>query len=178
MEYGGFIDLDPSEGSLGIDGEEANSISQTLAFENFLGSERAAGGGDWPEGAGGCLNEGIRTDWFDAYSDESRDYFGIEDSDLLISNGDEVPVDTTEYERVTVVPIIVFWTDAPISPLSTSREWLSSNTPRGYRGFERLWNNPNRILQDTKLLIHFGPWFMVLVGITSGNGIVMNMVVL
>ncbi len=100
----GFIDLDPSDES-GI-----NPTTQTANFTNFIGSERAAGGFNWPEGAGACLNDGIRSNWFDNQSQESKDYFDIPDSHTIININEPKP--EGDYARVTTIPVIVFWTDA------------------------------------------------------------------
>jgi len=145
----GFIDLDPSDAS-GIDQD-----TQSANFTNFIGSEKAAGGFDWPEGAGACLNDGIRSTWFDNQSQEARDYFDIPADETIVSINDEKPSGT--YSRVTTIPVIVFWTDATINSLSLSRTHLSPTTPTSYSSFEQLWDDPNYVDQDLKLLIHFGP---------------------
>ena len=51
----------------------------------------------------------------------------------------------------------LFWTDATINSLSLSRKHLSKSTPRSYEAFQRLWRKKNKINQERKLLIHFGP---------------------
>ena len=149
-----FIDLDP-QSSTGV-----TSAQQTAVFSNFIGSEVAAGGYDWPEGAGACLNEGIRADWYDNKSAEARAYFNVPDGYEVIELG-ETPT-SNEFAKISTIPVIVFWTDAPFSSLSSSQQYLSSTTPTSYSAFEALWENPNVINQQRKLLIEFGP--------TSGTG--------
>lgn len=145
----GFIDLDPSNES-GID-----QNAQTTNFTNFIGSERAAGGFDWPEGAGACLNDGIRSSWFDNQSQEAKDYFDIPNENTIVSTNEDTP--EGPYSRVTTIPVIVFWTDATINSLSLSRQYLSATTPVSYSAFRDLWREEQHIDQELKLLIHFGP---------------------
>lgn len=144
-----FIDLDPSSSS-GISQEDQNE-----ALEDFIGSEKALGGFDWPEGAGACLNEGIRSDWFDNQSQESRDYFNIPSGHDIIQTDEDIPDGL--YTKVSTVPVIVFWTDAPINSLYYSQQYLSSTTPTNWSSFEQLWDNENYINQARKILIQFGP---------------------
>ncbi|MGB7286764.1 MAG: Tad domain-containing protein [Salaquimonas sp.] len=169
--YGDFIDLDPND-STGDTKEDQNA-----EFENFLGSTHAFGGHDWPEAAGACLNEAIRSNWYDNQSDDAREYFGINSTDLIIDDNDEVPAEA--YSKVTPVPIIVFWSDATINSLQKSRDYLSPTTPTSYSTFKSLWegtipaSDPDTaggvtqspsgatgrpvIDQDYKMLIRFGP---------------------
>lgn len=148
-DYGEFIDLNPNS-STGQDADE-----NATRLENFLASEYAYGGHDWPEGAGACLNEGIRSDWWVPDSTDSKEYFDIPSSHHIISFGDEIP--EGEYTKVTQVPIIVFWSDASINSLSLSQQYLSETTPTTYSDFEALWSDNTKIDQDTKMMIRFGP---------------------
>lgn len=127
-----FIDLDPSE-KMGVSRE-----SQNRTLEAFIASQRASGGGDYPEGAGACLNESIRSNWFDPESEEAENFFG----------GSRTP---------KVVPVIVFWTDAPISSLYTSRQYMSPTTPTNWGTFKQLWRDEDKINQERKIVIQFGP---------------------
>ena len=126
-------------------------------LSEFLGSQSARGGGDYPEAAGACLNEAIRANWFDTQSNEARAYFDIPNDHKVVGHRDTIKDSGNDYTKITTIPVIVFWTDASISSLSKSREWLSSTTPVTYSNFEVLWENSKIIPQDTKLLIHFGP---------------------
>jgi len=147
---GDFIDLDPSDAS-GLTTEK-----QEEKLSNFIGSERAAGGFDLPEAAGACLNEGLRSKWFDNQAQEARDYFDIPATTEIINSGD-TPSGDGLYTHVTTIPVVVFWTDASISSLQKSRDYLSSSTPKTYSKFKKLWNKSKIIDQERKLLIHFGP---------------------
>ncbi|MCB1438537.1 MAG: hypothetical protein KDJ63_02080 [Nitratireductor sp.] len=148
-DYGSFIDLDPNQGT----GATADANSTKL--KSFLGSEYATGGHDLPEGAGACLNEAIRSDWYDTQSDESREFFKVPESHKVISAYDKIPAQA--YTKVTQVPVIVFWSDAAVNSLQLSRDYLSASTPPTYEAFENLWDNKTKIDQDTKLMIRFGP---------------------
>lgn len=166
--YGDFIDLDPNTTS----GDTKDDQNQE--FENFLGSTYAFGGHDWPEAAGACLNEAIRSNWYDNQSDEAREYFNIPATDVIIKENDEVPAQA--YSKVTPIPIVVFWSDATINSLQLSRDYLSATTPTSWSTFKSLWegnipasdpddtrgvaaNGSGRpvIDQDYKMLIRFGP---------------------
>jgi hypothetical protein len=68
-DYGDFIDLDPNFSS-GNTKADQNTILTT-----FLGSTNASGGADLPEAAGACLNEAIRSNWYDIQSNEAKEYF-------------------------------------------------------------------------------------------------------
>ncbi len=114
---------------------DLDKSSDVTGFQNFVSSESASGGGDSPEAAGACLNEGMRSDWYDR--DETNDF----------------PDD----ENVTVFPIIVTWTDNSIQSLSLTQQYLSPSQPTSYGNFETQWENSNIIPQDPKLMILFGP---------------------
>lgn len=118
---GDFFDLDDN--------------TQTTQFQTFLNSEYAHGGGDAPEAAGACLNEAMRSDWYDR--DETEDFPGD--------------------ENVTVFPIIVTWTDNSIQSLNLTQQYLSPTQPTSYSSFETQWENEEILPQAPKLMILFGP---------------------
>lgn len=134
MEYGSY----PADATRALkpapDFYDLDKTSDTTEFQTFLNSESASGGGNLPEASGACLNEGMRSDWYDR--DETNDF--------------------PEDEHVTVFPIIVTWTDAAIRTLSVTAP-LSSGQPTSYSSFETLWGNEGIIPQDPKLLVLFGP---------------------
>jgi hypothetical protein len=131
-----------------------------------------------PEAGGACLNEAIRSDWYDTQSNDSKTYFDIPSSDKIVSELDEVP--TGSYTKVTNIPVVVFWSDAAINSLQKSRDYISSTTPTSYDTFQSLWNdirpagetiNPNYspsggggtqpydlIDKRYRMMIHFGPY--------------------
>lgn len=146
--YPDFIDLDPNTDT-GL-----TKAGQSTILENFIGSERAQGGWDWPEGAGACLDKAIKSNWYDVHSDESRDYFGVPEGETIISQGDDIPDE--DYTKISLVPMIVFWTDAAINSLSLSEQWLSDGMPTSYSNFESLWDNATYIDQFYKQLMLFG----------------------
>jgi hypothetical protein len=163
--YPDFIDLDPSETETietGIDRDDRNT-----ELTNFLGSTYAFGGHDWPEAAGACLNEAIRSDWYDVQSNQSRAYFKANPGDVIISDGDAIP--SVAYTQITDIPIVVFWSDATINSLQLSRDYLSETTPTSYSTFENLWNGAypagdpdigsgrHKMSQDRKMMVRFGP---------------------
>lgn len=172
-DYGSFIDLDPT--SYATTG--ATKADQNAKLTAFLGSTSAFGGADLPEAGGACLNEAIRSDWYDIQSTDSKTYFSIPNSDTIVSEMDEVP--TGSYTKVTNIPIVVFWSDAAINSLQKSRDYISPTTPVSYDTFKSLWNdvrptseavNPNYnpsgagglskydlIDKRYRMLIHFGP---------------------
>ncbi len=130
--YDDFIDLDPHSSET----EDRDDRNQELTA--FLSSTHAFGGHDWPEAAGACLNEAIRSDWYDTQSAESRLYFKVPPADVIISENDPVPVQS--YTKITTIPVVVFWSDATINSYQLSRDWLSSTTPTSNTTFESLWN--------------------------------------
>ncbi|MGB7335895.1 MAG: hypothetical protein WBD01_08915 [Salaquimonas sp.] len=167
-DYGGFIDLDPNLSS------GNTKDDQNTALSNFLGSTNAKGGADLPEAAGACLNEAIRSNWYDIKSAESKEYFKVPAGDVIVSEKDDVP--KVSYTRVTNVPVVVFWSDAAINSLQKSRDYISASTPVSYSTFEQLWdgtipsgdpesskgvaaNNSGRPVIDNRyrMMIHFGP---------------------
>lgn len=116
-----FFDLDDS--------------GDATAFQSFLNSEYATGGFDYPEASGACMNEGMRSNWYD------------------VENQTDFPED----ENLTVFPIIVVWTDNSIQQLWRTKNYMSPTQPTTYSSFEAQWNNPAIIPQDPKLLVLFGP---------------------
>jgi len=114
---------------------DLDKSADTTNFQAFLNSESASGGGDAPEAAGACLNEGMRSDWYDR------------------EETDDFPDD----ENVTVFPIIVTWTDNSIQSLPLTQQWISPSQPTSYNSFKTQWENAAIIPQDPKLLILFGP---------------------
>ena len=102
-------------------------------FQSFLDSEMAWGGGNLPEASGACMNEGMRSDWYDR------------------EETDDFPDD----ENLTVFPIIVVWTDAAIRTLSVTQQ-ISPTQPTSYNSFEEQWGS-SVLPQDPKLMILFGP---------------------
>ena len=136
LKTAGFIDLDPNLGS------GQTQATQNFALESFLGSESASGGGDWPEAAGACLYEGIHADWMDETSTVAQQYF--DDKGL-----GGVPI--------LNVPVVVFWTDAPISSLTRTRDHVHAQVPTSYSTFEGQWDDSGNIQQDRKILLQFGP---------------------
>lgn len=155
--YGDFIDLDPSEEEAAAAGEDRGDMREDRndLLQGFLGSTYAFGGHDWPEAAGACLNEAIRSNWFDTQSAESREYFKIPQHHLIIQQGDPIPAQT--YTLVTPVPVVVFWSDATINSLNLSKQYLSSTTPTSWSSFQNLWKDASKMEQSQKLLVRFGP---------------------
>ncbi|MCB1387367.1 MAG: Tad domain-containing protein [Nitratireductor sp.] len=155
--YDDFIDLDPSVQEASDEGMSTAELrnDRNLELEEFLGSTYAFGGHDWPEAAGACLNEAVRSDWFDNQSDASRDYFQIPASQKIIAEGEPIPSET--YTKVTPIPVVVFWSDATINSLQLSRDYLSSTTPTSWTDFQALWTDSSKIRQDHKMFIRFGP---------------------
>ena len=115
-----FFDLDDS--------------ADATEFQAFLDSETAKGGGNLPEASGACINEGMRSDWYDR----------------------EETTDFPEDENLTVFPIVVVWTDAAIRTLSVTQQ-ISPTQPTSYSSFKTEWESAANISQDPKLLILFGP---------------------
>ncbi|MCP4185034.1 MAG: hypothetical protein GY761_17270 [Hyphomicrobiales bacterium] len=114
---------------------DLDDSGDTSAFQSFLNSEYASGGFDYPEASGACMNEGMRSNWYD------------------VENQTDFPED----ENLTVFPIIVVWTDNSIQQLWRTQSYMSATQPTSYTSFEAQWNNPAIIPQDPKLLILFGP---------------------
>lgn len=107
----------------------------STSFQTFLNSEYASRGFDYPEASGACMNEGMRSDWYD------------------VENQTDFPED----ENLTLFPIIVVWTDNAIQQLYRTQQYMSNTQPTTYSAFEAQWENPAIIPQDPKLLILFGP---------------------
>lgn len=139
-----FIDLDPNDASK----KSANANK----LENFLDSENATGGGDLPEAAAVCINQGTRSNWFNPTSSASRDYFNI---------GSGIPINQPNAPNnvnVSVVPVIVFWSDANISNPSTTRYYIDSTQPSTWNSMKsQVWDKSSLIDQDAKIMVHFGP---------------------
>ncbi len=114
---------------------DLNSSGETASFQTFLNSEYAVAGFDYPEASGACMNEGMRSNWYD------------------VENQTDFPED----EKLTVFPIIVVWTDNAIQQLWRTQAYMSPTQPVTYSAFEAQWENPAIIPQDPKLLILFGP---------------------
>ncbi len=72
--YADFIDLDP------VASETDDRDDRNLELNDFLDSTYAFGGNDWPEAAGACLNEAIRSNWYDNQSADAREYFEVPNS--------------------------------------------------------------------------------------------------
>lgn len=167
--YEDFIDLDPAS----TESEDRDDRNQEL--KDFLSSTYAFGGHDWPEAAGACLNEAIRSNWYDTQSAESRQYFKVPPGDVIIAENDPVPAQS--YTKITNIPVVVFWSDATINSYQKSRDWLSETTPTSNATFEALWNgvkpgsdpwpehmepvlpgtNPKVIDTRYRMMIRFGP---------------------
>ena len=167
-DYGDFIDLDPNLSS-GNTKEDQNT-----ELAGFLGSTNAKGGADLPEAAGACLNEAIRSNWYNIKSTDSKEYFKVPSGNVIVSEKDDVP--TASYTKITNIPVVVFWSDAAINSLQKSRDYISPTTPVSYGTFENLWDGtiPNgdpdaskgvaaggsgRPVIDSRyrMMIHFGP---------------------
>ena len=114
---------------------DLDDVDETAGFQNFLDSQYATGGDDLPEASGACLNEAMRSNWYDR--EETNDF--------------------PEDQNVTVFPIIVTWTDNAIQSLTRTHDWLSPTQPTSYASFETQWENPSILPQDPKLMILFGP---------------------
>lgn len=139
-----FIDLDPNDND--------NKIPNGNKFKSFLDSEDAIGGYDLPEAGATCINQAVRSDWFDPTSTTSREYFGI---------GAGMPINqpnTPNNVNITVIPVTVFWSDADISDPAKTRQYIDSTQPGNWPDMEDdVWNDANKIDQDTKMMIRFGP---------------------
>ena len=130
VEHEDFIDLNPSAAT------GTTPEAQGTLFRDFVASEKATGGADAPEAAGACLDEGLDSNWFDNQTQEAKDYFDIPSEHTVISYFDEKP--SGPYSKVTTIPVVVFWTDAAVQSLQTSREaWPS--VPPNYAEFKAVW---------------------------------------
>lgn len=114
---------------------DLDDSGETSGFQTFLNSEYAFAGFDYPEASGACMNEGMRSNWYD------------------VDNQTDFPQD----ENLTVFPIIVVWTDNAIQNLLYTKTYMSPTQPANYSSFEAQWENPAIIPQDPKMLILFGP---------------------
>jgi len=114
---------------------DLDDASEASSFQTFLDSEYASAGFDYPEAAGACMNEGMRSNWYD------------------VVNQTDFPPE----ENLTVFPILVVWTDNAIQQLTLTQQYMSATQPTTYSTFEAQWNNPAIIPQDPKLLVLFGP---------------------
>ena len=134
MEYS-WLPADTTRGlKPAADFYDLDEAADVTSFQNFVNSETASGGGNLPEASGACMNEGMRSDWYDR--DETDDF--------------------PEDEHVTVFPIIVVWTDAAIRSLGTTQQ-ISPTQPTSWNNFENQWENSSILPQDPKLMILFGP---------------------
>lgn len=148
--YEDFIDLDP------VASESDDRDDRNLELNDFLDSTYAFGGNDWPEAAGACLNEAVRSNWYDNQSADSREYFEIPNNHVIVKENDPVPEQT--YTKVTPIPVIVFWSDATInSRFDLAQQYLSPTHPSNYTGLESVWNDADKIDQAYKMMIRFGP---------------------
>lgn len=139
-----FIDLDPSNSS--------QKAAKTNELKTFLNSENAAGGGDLPEAGATCINQGTRSNWYDAKSANSRKYFNL-DKDTPINTPHE-----PNNVNITVVPVVVFWTDASISDPAITRQYIDSTQPGNWPAMKKhVWDNELLIDQTNKILVLFGP---------------------
>ena len=134
LEYGSYAadiskGLKPADDFYDLDIE-----ADVSAFQSFVNSESASGGGNLPEASGACMNEGMRSDWYDR--EETDDF--------------------PEDENLTVFPILVIWTDAAIRTLSVTQQ-ISPSQPTSYNSFENQWGSAAIMPQDPKLMILFGP---------------------
>jgi Flp pilus assembly protein TadG len=111
------------------------------AFQSFVGSLAANGGGDYPESGLECVNEALNANW-------------IKKGDVLA--GSPLPV-------YAAYPMIIVWTDIDAQPPSHARSLSNPNyppasiMPRDYAGLLAKWNNPSRLDQKNKRLITFMP---------------------
>lgn len=139
-----FIDLDPNIVS--------NKTKNTNQLKNFLNSENAIGGYNSPEAGATCINQGVRSNWYDATSTQSREYFNV--SSTVSINDTKEPNNI----NITVIPIIVFWTDTSISNPALTRKYIDSTQPGNWNEMKnKVWNNSGLINQKNKILILFGP---------------------
>ncbi len=134
-----YHDLYPSHYRDGLimasDFYDLDDASNAASFQAFLNSEYASRGFDYPEASGACMNEGMRSNWYD------------------VENQTDFPED----ENLTVFPIVVVWTDNAIQQLWRTQQYMSATQPTSYTTFETQWSNPAIIPQDPKLLVLFGP---------------------
>ncbi len=114
---------------------DLSDTDDAAGFQTFLNSEYASRGFDYPEASGACMNEGMRSNWYD------------------VENQNDFP----EGENLTVFPVLVVWTDNAIQNLWRTKNYMSPTQPTNYSSFEAQWENPAIIPQDPKLLILFGP---------------------
>lgn len=139
-----FIDLDPNKAS--------DKSKNTNIFRSFLNSENANGGFNWPEAGATCINQGAKSNWYQADSDEAREYFNF---------SKETPINQTSKPNnvnVTVVPVLVFWTDATISDPALTRQYIDSTQPGNWNDMKNtVWNRASVINQKNKILVLFGP---------------------
>ena len=114
--------------------------SQRTAFEAFIASEKAGGGGDHPENGLECVNEAMDTPW-------------VQVGDMVSGSPDPV---------THVYPMIIIWTDARAHPLPHPKsleqpEYPSqSKMPRTAAEFTAKWNDKKIIDQKNKQIVFFG----------------------
>lgn len=130
-----FIDLDPYKTS-----KKATNVQK---LKRFLNSVRARGGYDLPEAGATCINQGVRSKWFNPSTKAAAKYFGLADK---------------ADDKITVIPVIVFWTDAAISDPAKTRKFIDSTQPGNWYGMKKhVWDNRELINQKNKILVLFGP---------------------
>lgn len=139
-----FIDLDPTNKKM--------KAKRVAHLKKFLNSENATGGVDLPEAGATCINQGTRSPWYQATTNAARSHFNIPK---------DTPINQTHKPNnvnVTVVPVIVFWTDASISDPALTRRYMDSTQPGNWPGIKKhVWDNSKLINQKNKIMILFGP---------------------
>lgn len=139
-----FIDLDPNDND--------NKIPNGNKFKSFLDSENATGGYDLPEAGATCINQAVRSNWYDPTSTASREYFGI---------GAGIPINQPSAPNnvnITVIPVTVFWSDADISDPDLTQYYIDSSQPGNWNDMEsQVWQDSSLIDQDKKIMVRFGP---------------------
>lgn len=151
--YFDFIDLNPGADEVPSGGSLTDlKLARTAELTAFLESENATAPSnyDHDEAVGACLDFGMRSDWWEEVSQESRDFFDIP-ADTAINDPDAM-----KSEKVTTVPIMVFWTDNGFQSLSNTQQ-ISPTQPTTFSAFKAQWENPDIIPQDNKILMLFGP---------------------
>lgn len=139
-----FIDLDPNDPTK----KDANSTQ----FRSFLDSEDAIGGYDLPEAAATCINQAVRSNWYDPESASSKEYFNVASGAPI--NQPHAPNNV----NITVIPVTVFWSDADISDPAKTNKYIDSTQPNNWTDMEsQIWHDASKIDQDGKILIRFGP---------------------
>lgn len=112
-------------------------------FRNFLDSENANGGGDYPESGFTCLNEALESEW-------------AKPKDRLAGTR---PSEKKKINSVT--PMIVIWTDTNAREIVDQKVdsyalAMSGHLPSTYDKLKEKWDDPELIDQKNKLLVFFG----------------------